>query len=138
MGLEMSQLGASPGHWEDTGCREELHQRWSAPQEQPLLLLSCNKRQGVIEGPSAGQQQPGATSCLSPAPGQDSQEVTGTAGQQWGTEGWWPPGLTVASQGLLPAAGAPLCCLRCHPKGHLITHPFCPMPLPISPGRAKT
>lgn len=77
MVLEMSQLWASPRHWQDTGCREELHQHQPLPQEQLLLLLSCNKRQQVIEGPSVGQQEPDATSCLSPAPGQDTQEVTG-------------------------------------------------------------
>ena len=56
-------------------------------ESSPVLL--CNKMHQVIEGPSVGQQEPVTTSHLSPAPGKETQEVTGngTARQWLGAEG---------------------------------------------------
>lgn len=89
-------------------------------------FASCSKTQPVIEGTSVPQEERGATSCLSPAPGQDTQEATGkgsaggrrtrtvTSGEDCGIlkDMWCPP----SSQSSSPLPGASLS-PRCHLKG---------------------
>lgn len=122
--------GALGGYWRTLAAvGAAMLSEAPAPSSRAAAAFApCNKTQQVIEGTSVPQKEPGATSCLSPAPGQDTQEVTGqgsaggrrmvTSREDCGIikDMWCPPRCQSSS----PLPGSSLS-PRCHPKGHLST-----------------